>query len=52
MIVCGEPEDGDHLQRRTVHFGQVLPLPEPLAFDLDAAAFVRGTAAGGLRIAG
>ncbi|MFE7772511.1 Uma2 family endonuclease [Streptomyces sp. NPDC057445] len=40
LTLFSEPEDGDYLQRRTIHFGKVLPLPEPFAFELDTAAFV------------
>ncbi|MGW7366647.1 Uma2 family endonuclease [Streptomyces sp. NPDC054841] len=40
LTLFSEPEDGDYLQRRAIHFGKVLPLPEPFAFELDTAAFV------------
>ncbi|MFD7609646.1 Uma2 family endonuclease [Streptomyces sp. NPDC059828] len=40
LVLFGEPESGDYLQRRTVHFGKVLSLPEPFAFELDTAAFL------------
>ncbi|MEU3301033.1 Uma2 family endonuclease [Streptomyces sp. NPDC006678] len=39
LTLFSEAEGGDYLQRRTIHFGKVLPLPEPFAFELDTAAF-------------
>ncbi|MER7000585.1 Uma2 family endonuclease [Streptomyces sp. NPDC000410] len=40
LTLFSEPEDSDYLQRRTIHFGKILPLPEPFAFDLDTGDFV------------
>ncbi|MFD7228907.1 Uma2 family endonuclease [Streptomyces sp. NPDC059881] len=39
LTLFSEAEGSDYLQRRTIHFGKVLPLPEPFAFELDTAAF-------------
>ncbi|GAA3370891.1 Uma2 family endonuclease [Streptomyces sannanensis] len=40
LTLFSEPEEGDYLQRRSIHFGKVLPLPEPFGFELDTADFV------------
>lgn len=40
LTLFSEADGSDYLQQRTIHFGKILPLPEPFAFDLDTAAFV------------
>jgi Uma2 family endonuclease len=39
VTVYSEPSRGTYEQRRTVPVGKVLPLPEPLGFDLDTGEF-------------
>ncbi|MFD5426553.1 Uma2 family endonuclease [Streptomyces sp. NPDC127084] len=40
LTLFSDPDGGDYLQQRTIHFGKVLSLPEPFAFELDTAEFL------------
>ncbi|GLZ81742.1 hypothetical protein Afil01_65490 [Actinorhabdospora filicis] len=40
VILYDLPKDHDYTQKRTVKFGDPLPLPEPFAFTLETADFV------------